>query len=90
MSRQTCLQALGAALLPLLVPPAVPACPFCAGPNGEGNPVREAIFGADFGANLLVTAAPFAIFLLVAALVHYGLPWPGRIRSTPSREGGRE
>ena len=50
------------------------ACPFCdGGPEGV-NPVKQTVFGHDFWPNLAVAAVPFAVFLGVAAAIHFG-PW---------------
>ncbi len=49
------------------------ACPICN--SDTGRQVRGGIGDADFAHNLLVTALPFAVFLAVAALLHFGVPW---------------
>jgi hypothetical protein len=54
--------------------PAASACPFCDGGPAGRNEVREVVFGSDFWPNLLVSAAPFAVVLAVAAAVHFGPP----------------
>lgn len=60
------------------------ACPLCDSATGER--VRAGIFGADFGANLAFTILPFAVFLAVAALIHFGLPVPKRRARAPEAE----
>lgn len=49
------------------------ACPECGA--GVRAQVRREIFGAGFGPNLAMTAAPFAVFAGVAALLHAGYPF---------------
>lgn len=65
----------------LLFPVKAEACPFCdGGPSGR-NEVREAIFGSDFGLNLFYMALPFAVFIGLVLLIHFGPPaWPGGSR----------
>lgn len=59
------------------------ACPVC--DTGTGRQVRAGLFGPDFGRNLLATAAPFPVFLGVAALTYYG---PPRLPSLRRRKKG--
>ena len=69
----------------------VAACPFCDGGPLGVNPVKVAIFGDDFWSNLLYTAAPFGVFLTVAAFIHFGLPtFGGQIAGASARRGGQE
>lgn len=66
-------KALGSAVIAaLLLLPGAPAfaCPVCH--TETGAQVRAGIFGEDFGANLLVAAMPFPIFLGIAAALHFG------------------
>lgn len=60
-----------ACLVALLSPPAR-ACPVC--DSGTGKAVRQGLFNAEFGKNLLMTALPFPIFLGIAAYLYYGPP----------------
>jgi hypothetical protein len=46
------------------------ACPFCDGPTGRA--VNAGIFDDDFAGNLAISAVPFLILGLVAAVVHFG------------------
>lgn len=50
------------------------ACPVC--DSGVGRRVRGGIFDHEFGANLLLTALPFAVLLAAVALIHFGRPVP--------------
>lgn len=47
------------------------ACPLCVSETGKR--VREGIFNAEFGYHLAATMAPFAICLLLIALLHFVL-----------------
>lgn len=49
------------------------ACPLCISETGKR--VREGIFNAEFGHHLAAVMAPFAICLLLIALLHSGLPF---------------
>ena len=49
------------------------ACPVCN--SATGQRVRDRILDNDFGHNLIVTALPFAVFLAVAVVLHFGVPW---------------
>ena len=70
--------AAGAAAALVAAPPAA-GCPFCAGPDRDGNnPARAELFGPRLGPNALAAAAPFAVLLAAAAAVRFG-PW-GRPR----------
>ena len=53
-------------------PGAALACPLCH--TDTGKQVRAGIFGPDFGFNLVVTIIPFVIFLVITALIYFGLP----------------
>ena len=58
------------AILPILGASPARGCPLC---NSEtGRRVREGIFDAQFGPNLLATLLPFPVFLAIVALVHFG------------------
>jgi hypothetical protein len=46
----------------------VAACPLCESETGQQ--VRAGVFGAEFLANLLLTALPFAVLLAVVTLIH--------------------
>lgn len=70
----------------LLLTAAASACPFCDGGPSGVNEVKAVVFGEDFWPNLLGTAAPFGVFLAVAALVHFGLPFP---RTAAPKGGGK-
>lgn len=48
------------------------ACPLCISETGKR--VREGIFNAEFGYHLTAITAPFAICLVLIALLHFGLP----------------
>ena len=48
------------------------ACSLCH--TETGKQVRSGIFGPDFGFNLLVTVMPFVIFLVITALIYFGVP----------------
>jgi hypothetical protein len=66
----------------LLVACPARACPLCE--SDTGWRVRAGIFDADFGYHLAVTLLPFPVLLGVAALIHFGPPWPvGRARMNP-------
>jgi hypothetical protein len=62
----------------LLAARSAAACPFCDGTADAGNPVKEAVFGPDFGTNLLLTALPFAVTFVAVAAIRYAPPWEGR------------
>ncbi|WP_435018213.1 hypothetical protein TA3x_000162 [Tundrisphaera sp. TA3] len=49
------------------------ACPLCV--SETGRRVRAGIFDADFGYHLAATFLPFAVFLAIVALIHFGPPW---------------
>jgi hypothetical protein len=69
-----------AVVVMLLGSAAARACPVC--DTETGQQVRAGIFGEDFGSNLLVTALPFPVLLLIVALIHLG----GTGRKTPPPE----
>jgi hypothetical protein len=48
------------------------ACPLCHTETGEQ--VRAVIFGKSFLMNLLLSFAPFPLFMLVVAFVYYRFP----------------
>ncbi len=63
------------------------ACPLCR--SETGRRVREGLFDAQFGTNLLVTLLPFPVFLAVIALIHFGPPWAkGHSRRPTSPDAG--
>ncbi|KTC87830.1 hypothetical protein Ldro_1449 [Legionella drozanskii LLAP-1] len=49
----------------------IKACPICL--SGTGKEVHRGIFNQDFFYNLLLTALPFFIFLLIAFLLYHGV-----------------
>ena len=54
------------------------ACPVC--DSGTGKAVRAGVFGRDFGFNLLVSVAPFAVCALIVAAIYYGPTSQPRLR----------
>ncbi len=67
--------------------PAVRACPLCA--SGTGERVRAGIFDADFGSNLAGTLLPFPVFLVVVAVLYFGLPGAGKAPRRPGPPGAK-
>jgi len=51
------------------------ACPYCT--SEVGLEVSAGIFNDDFGANLALMVLPFAIMVIVVALIHFGGPGRG-------------
>jgi hypothetical protein len=49
----------------------IKSCPICL--SGTGKEVRIGIFNQNFFYNLLLTALPFFIFLLIAFLLYHGV-----------------
>lgn len=74
-----------AVVLALLGATPAAACPVCSSETGER--VRAGVFGAEFGANALLIALPFAVLFGVVALLHFG---PPRLRPRPPQPGAKE
>jgi hypothetical protein len=53
------------------------ACPLCH--TETGQQVRAAVFGPGFWFNLLVTMAPFFLFIGLTAIIYYGIPMPKKV-----------
>ena len=63
----------------LNVPTCAKACPFCNSSTAEQ--VRAGIFNSEFGYNLVISIAPFAILVAVLMLIY---SWPTtRLRERP-------
>ena len=67
-------------MVPLLVATAACACPFC--DTYTGQRVREGIWDEHFWHNVLLTALPFAVFAVIIALLHFGVPFTRRARDS--------
>jgi hypothetical protein len=50
----------------------VAACPVCHSPAGAR--VRAGIFNPEFSENLFAAFLPFAVFAVIVAFLHFGLP----------------
>ena len=62
---------------------ALPAALACLSCSGEiGRQVRDAVFGPDFGSNLVLTLLPIPVLLGIVAAIRFGRPAGRGRRST--------
>jgi hypothetical protein len=54
----------------------VSACPHC--DSEIGRQVRAGIFNDHFWSNAALTLLPIPILVGIVALIHFGIPWPGK------------